>query len=318
MNESSQRHSVVVGIFVVVGLAILVSGVLLLGNLNRSLKKKIEVSAFFNDVNGLQKGNFIWFTGVRIGTVSSIRLTATRGVEVNMEIDSKVKQYIHKDSRVKLGSDGLIGNRILVIFGGTPGSGTINDGDTLSFEKGLSTDDLMATLQESNENLKSITGDFRIVIKKLANGEGSAGKLLNDDGLYTNLNAATASLRDASLKASKLLGSLADYSAGLKKEGTLAYELTSDTMLFRTVRTSITKLSQIADTAGILVSRLKQSASNENTPAGVLLNNEKTGADLQQTIANLKVSTEKLNEDLEGLQHSWPMKRYFRKKEGSK
>jgi phospholipid/cholesterol/gamma-HCH transport system substrate-binding protein len=176
----------------------------------------------------------------------------------------------------------------------------------------------MATLQESNENLKSITGDFRIVIKKLANGEGSAGRLLNDDGLYTNLNAATASLRDASLKASKLLGSLADYSAGLKKEGTLAYELTSDTMLFRTVRTSITKLSQIADTAGILVSRLKQSASNENTPAGVLLNNEKTGADLQQTIANLKVSTEKLNEDLEGLQHSWPMKRYFRKKEGSK
>ncbi len=119
MNESLHRHSVVVGFFVLIGVAILVAGVLLIGNLNRSLQKKIEVYAYFDDVNGLQKGNYIWFSGVRIGTVKNLYLQKISGVEVVMDIDARIRQYIHKDSRVKLGSDGFIGNRILVIYGGS-------------------------------------------------------------------------------------------------------------------------------------------------------------------------------------------------------
>lgn len=315
MNDSTRRHSIMVGFFVLIGLAILVSGVLLLGHINRSLQSRIKVIAYFDDVNGLQRGNYIWFYGVRIGTVNSIHLKGDQGVEVIMEIDSKVKEYIHKDSRVKLGSDGLIGNRILVIYGGTQASDNIEDGDTLSFEKTLSTEDLMSTLQQNNENLKDITGDFKIISRKLAEGEGSVGKLLNDNTIYDKLSSAAISLQVASVKAQQLLSTLSEYSAGLKKEGTLGYELTSDTAVFSSLKESVAKLNQVVDTASLLINTLNSAAGNENTAVGALLNDETTGSDLKETISNLKVSTEKLNEDLEGLQHTFPLKRYFKKKE---
>lgn len=315
MNDATRRHSIVVGFFVLIGLAILTAGVLLLGHINRSLQSRIKVVSYFDDVNGLQRGNFVWFYGVRIGTVSSIRLKGADDVEVTMEIDSKIKQYIHKDSKVKLGSDGLIGNRILVIYGGTKESPTVEAGDILGYEKTLSTEDIMNTLQQNNENLKKITGNFAIISQKLAEGEGSMGRLLNDNSIYDKLNSAASSLQGASVKAQQLLGALSEYSAGLKKEGTLAYELTSDTAVFSSLKESVGKLSQIADTASLLINTLRNASDNKNTAVGALLNDENTGAELKQTISNLKVSTEKLNEDLEGLQHTFPLKRYFKKKE---
>ena len=313
MNESIRRHSVVVGLFVLLGVAILVAGVLLIGNLNRSLQKKIKLVAYFDDVNGLQKGNYIWFSGVRIGTVKNLYLQRISGVEVVMDIDDKIRQYIRKDSKVKLGSDGFIGNRILVIYGGSQNVPSIEEGDTLMFEKTLATDDLISTLQQSNENLKAITSDFRIISGKLVEGEGTLGKLLNDNSIYANLNSAVSSLQGASVKAQQLITSFADLSSGLNRQGTLAYELTTDTIVFHSIRSSVLKLSQIADTASLIINSLKNAESNPNTAVGVLLHDENTGLELKETIKNLNKSSEKLNVDLEALQHSFLLKGYFKK-----
>jgi phospholipid/cholesterol/gamma-HCH transport system substrate-binding protein len=317
MNETTNKHSVMVGLFVLAGLAILVAGVLLLNNLNKTLQRRTKIVTYIDDVSGLQKGNYIWLSGVRIGTVSSLHLLGAAGVEVVMDIDSKVKHLIHKDSKVKLGLDSFIGNRILIIFGGTLNDGGINEGDTLRFEKTLSTDDLIGTLQQNNENLKAITSDFRNISKKMAEGEGSVGKLLNDDSFYKNINAAAVSLQSASVKAEQVINSLADFSAALNKEGTLANELTSDTAVFSSVKASVKKISQIADVATLLLNHLKEAESDPNTSVGILMHDENTGTDLKETIKNLNKSTEKLNEDLEALQHSFLLKHYFRKKEKS-
>jgi phospholipid/cholesterol/gamma-HCH transport system substrate-binding protein len=312
MNESTHRHTIMVGLFVLLGLVILISGVLLIGNLDRSFQNKIKLISYVDDVSGLQKGNYIWFSGVRIGTVKSLRILRSSGVEVVMDIESKIKENIHVDARVKLGSDGLIGNRILVIFGGTPTAGSIEDGDTLKFEKTLDADDLINTLQQNNENLKAITGDFKVISRKLAEGEGTVGKLLNDNSLYENINSAAASLQGASAKADKMMSSLADFSSGLKKEGTLAHELTSDTVVFNSIKATIQKLSYIADTATIFINNLKEAAGNPKTSVGVLLHDENTGAALKVTIKNLEKSSDKLNTDLEALKHSFLLRGYFK------
>ena len=299
------------------GIAILTAGVLLMGNLNKSLQRRFKLVAYINDVNGLQKGNYIWLSGVRIGTIHSLSLRGTPGVEVVMDVDSKVREFIYKNSKVKLGSDSFIGNRILIVFEGTPDAGTIEEGDTLQFEKTLSADDLIGTLQQNNENLKDITGDFKIISRKLAEGQGTLGKFLNDESFYFNLNSAASRLKDASGKAEELMSSLNDFSGRLKKQGTLAYELTSDTVVFSSVRASVIKLREIADTASVIVHNLKEAGNNPDSPIGLLLHDEGTGKNLKAIIENLEISTVKLNEDLEALQHSFPMKGYFRKKEKS-
>jgi phospholipid/cholesterol/gamma-HCH transport system substrate-binding protein len=313
MNESIHRHSVVVGLFVLLGMAILVAGVLLIGNLNRSLQHKIKIIAYFDNVSGLQKGNYIWFSGVRIGIVKNLYLRGASGVEVVMDIDEKTKQYIRKDSKVKLGSDGFIGNRILIIYGGSQMASPVGEGDTLKFEKTLDSDDLISTLQQSNENLKAITGDFKIIGRKLVEGEGTLGKLLNDNSVYKNINSSVASLQGASVKAQQLINSLADFGSGLKKKGTIGYELTSDTIVFYSLKASVLKLRQIADSASFIINNFKEAESNPNTAMGVLLHDENSGSELKETIKNLNKSTEKLNVDLEALQHSFLLKGYFKK-----
>lgn len=314
MNESPNRRAVVVGLFVILGILFFIGGILMVGNLHETFKTKMEVSSLFDDVGGLQKGNNVWFSGVKIGTVSSLSFHGTSQVEVTMNIEVKAQKYIRKDSKVKLSSDGLIGNKILVIYGGTPGSGEVQEGDILGVEKTFTSEDMINTLQENNKNVLEITNDFKVISKSLAAGEGTIGKLLKDDAVYANINAATASLKLASLKADQLVGSLNTFSSGLNKKGTLANELTTDTIVFKSVKASILQLQQMADTASAFITNLKAAGTNPNSAIGVLLRDEVSGTRLKETIKNLESSSKKLDEDLEAAQHNFLLKGYFKKK----
>ncbi|MEI6059057.1 MAG: MlaD family protein [Bacteroidota bacterium] len=314
MNDSPNRHAILVGFFVSIGILFFVGGILMVGNLHETFKQKMEVISLFNDVNGLQKGNNIWFSGVKIGTVSSVHFYGKSQVQVLMKIETKAQQYIRKDAKVKISSDGIIGNKILIIYGGSPGFAEVQDGDTLNVEKTFSTEDMINTLQENNKNFLAITTDFKVISKSLAAGEGTIGKLLKDDAVYTNINAATASLRLASVKADQLIGSLGTFSKGLNKKGTLANELTTDTLVFNSVKASVFQLQKMADTASLFITNLKKAGSNPNTTVGILLHDEESGARLKETIKNLESSSVKLNQDLEAAQQNILLRGFFRKK----
>ncbi len=171
MSTSPNKRAVTVGIFVVLGLVFLVAGILVIGNIHQTFSKKLRVTTLFDDVNGLQKGSNIWFSGVKIGTVKQVDFYGASQVKVVMNIDREAQQYIRRDAKVKISTDGLIGNKILVIYGGTERVSFVTEDDTLSVEKTLSTEDMISTLQENNLNLVSITSDFKIISKKLAAGE---------------------------------------------------------------------------------------------------------------------------------------------------
>src|SRR5689334_20727076 len=112
------NRPVIVGIFVLLGIAILVVTIFTMGGEKKSFVKTFTIHAVFNDVGGLIKGSNVWFSGVKIGTVKSIHFTGTSQVEVAMNIEKDVQSHIRKNAMVKIGSDGLIGNKIVVIYGG--------------------------------------------------------------------------------------------------------------------------------------------------------------------------------------------------------
>src|ERR1035437_3149226 len=119
MNEPIQKRAAIVGIFIITGLVVLLGSILTIGNLHSTFSRKMTISTLFNDVNGLHSGNNIWFSGVKIGTVKKIEFYAHSKVKVIMNINVESKQYIRKDATVKMSTDGLIGNKILVIDGGS-------------------------------------------------------------------------------------------------------------------------------------------------------------------------------------------------------
>jgi len=275
----------------------------------------MEIVSLFDDVGGLQKGNNVWFSGVKIGTVSDLNFYGKSQVEVHLKIDIKTQQYIRKDAMVKLSTDGLIGNKILVIYGGTCKFAEVQEGDILGVEKTFTSEDMINTLQENNINIKAITNDFKTISKTLTDGQGTIGKLLTASSVHSNINAATASLQSASAKADQLVGSLADFSSNLNKKGTLANELTTDTVVFNSVKASVLQLQQITDTATAFITNLKLAGSNPNSTIGVLLHDEELGTQLKETIKNLESSSKKLDEDLEAAQHNFLLRGYFKDKE---
>ncbi|MBV5315168.1 MAG: MCE family protein [Prolixibacteraceae bacterium] len=314
MNESPNKRAVIVGVFVFVGLVFLLAGILVVGNLRETFNRKMGILSLFDDVSGLQPGNNIWFSGVKIGTVSNLNFHGKSQVEVGMNIATKARQYIRKDAKVKISNDGLIGNKILVIYGGTETFAQVEEGDTLEVEKTFTSEDMINTAQENNKNLLAITNDVKAITKKLAAGEGSIGKLLDDSLMYRNINAAIVSLQKASAKAQQLVGSLADFSSGLNKKGTLANDLTTDTMVFKSVKASVLQLQHMADTASVFIANLRMAGNNPNTSIGILLHDEESGARLKETIKNLESSSKKLDEDLEAAQHNFLLKGFFKKK----
>jgi len=314
MNESPNKRAVMVGLFVFLGVAFLIAGILTIGNLHNTFKKKIEVFALFDDVNGLQVGNNIWFSGVKVGTVSSLEFFDNNKVKVKMKVENKSQQYIRKNAYVKLSTDGLIGNKILVIYGGELRQPQIEAGDTLSVEKTFTTEDMINTLQENNKNVLAITTDFKTISSQMAKGEGTIGKMLNDASIYDHLDEAALSLQTASKNAQRVINSLATFSDGLNKEGTLANQLTTDTIVFNSMKASALQLQNLVDTAAVFVGNLNSASANEQTPLGVLLHNEEAGTQLKKTIENLESGSKSLDENLKALQHSFLLRNYFKKK----
>ncbi|HTE08828.1 MAG TPA: MlaD family protein, partial [Flavitalea sp.] len=225
----NNRKSVILGLFILFGIAIVVVGVLTLGGQKKSFVKSVHINAVFDDVNGLSVGNNIWFNGVKVGTIKSIGFNQAADVMVEMSIEEKVMKYIASDAKVKIGSDGLIGNKIIVIYGGSAGAPRVAANGSLKVETTLSTEELMGTLQENNKNLLAITSDFKAISSKLASGQGSIGKLLTDESLYNDLRTTMTGLKRASDNASHLTNDLSGFTAKLNEKGTLANELVTDT-----------------------------------------------------------------------------------------
>jgi len=322
-TPNPQRRAVAVGLWVLAGLVIFVVGIMTIGGMRKSFVSKITAQATFDNVNGLKVGNNIWFSGVKVGTVKDIFFVGNSQVEVLLNIEEKSQQYIRKDALVKISSDGLIGNKIVVIEGGTPKVPPIEDGDVLRAKKEDSQEDIINTLQANNKNILAITEDFKEISGKIRKGEGSIGKLLADEQLYKNLEVTMATLQRAAGQAQSVTTSLNAYAAKLNKPGGLANDAVTDTLIMRKVRQTVAELNETANTARAMVEGLKQTTQdlsadltkNNDNAVGLLLRDKATANDIRATIQNLESSSEKLDESMEALQNNFLLRGFFRKKE---
>jgi len=317
MKGNQNRRPVVVGIFIFFGIAIFVAGVLVLGAQRKTFERTITLHAIFTDVSGLQKGNNIWYSGVKVGTVKRVRLINESLVGVDMRMDVNTEDFIHADSKAKVGSDGLIGNKIVIIYGGNATTRTVKSGDTLSTDLPLNTTDMMNTLQENNRNLSAITGDFKIVSRRLAEGQGSIGKLLTDQDFANQLEATTARLQQASTNILVLASNLADYTSKFQQKGALTNDLVNDTILFSRLKSAAAQIQEASTNAKELTNNLNEVSyklKDSSNVAGVLFNDQESAARMKLAIENIQSGTKKFDEDMEALQHNFLFRGFFKKR----
>jgi phospholipid/cholesterol/gamma-HCH transport system substrate-binding protein len=319
---------VIVGIFILLGILILVAAIFTLGGQKKTFVKSFTIHAVFDDVSGLLKGGNIWFSGVKVGTVKKISFYGKSQVQVTMSIENDAESYIHKDAKAKIGTDGLIGNKIIIIYGGDSTLPQVEKNDFLSVEKALTTDDMLATLQANNKNLLHITNDFKSISKKIDSGNGTLATLLNDPSMakklnssVDNLQATVANFKAVSASSKNVLASLQDFSGKLNKPGNSMNELVTDTVIFKNIKGTLAQLQQASKEVNQFTVNLKNTSEKLNQKdnmAGVLLNDPAAASSVKITLQNLEAASHKLDEDLEALQHNFLLKGFFRKKEKAK
>jgi phospholipid/cholesterol/gamma-HCH transport system substrate-binding protein len=319
---------VIVGIFILLGILILVAAIFTLGGQKKTFVKSFTIHAVFDDVSGLLKGGNIWFSGVKVGTVKKISFYGKSQVQVTMSIENDAESYIHKDAKAKIGTDGLIGNKIIIIYGGDSTLPQVEKNDFLSVEKALTTDDMLATLQANNKNLLHITNDFKSISKKIDSGNGTLATLLNDPSMakklnssVDNLQATVANFKAVSASSKNVLASLQDFSGKLNKPGNSMNELVTDTVIFKNIKGTLAQLQQASKEVNQFTVNLKTTSEKLNQKdnmAGVLLNDPAAASSVKITLQNLEAASHKLDEDLEALQHNFLLKGFFRKKEKAK
>ena len=320
-TANNNKRGIIVGVFIFLGIVIFVGAILTLGGQQKTFQKSVTVKAFFSDVEGLQKGNNVWFSGVKIGTVKKISFKGSSQVEVDLSIQESSKEYIRSDAKAKIGSDGFIGSKLVILYGGTDKNPPVENGDVMVVEKAVTTDEMFSTLQSNNKNLLDITGDFKLISKRLSNGEGTVGKLLTDESLLNEMQKVLATLQTAAVNTERLTTTVSGYTSKLNNKGTLANELVSDTVLYARLKESSRQIESLSLTAKAAVNDLKNATENVNaglnnkqSPAGMLLNDEAVASDLKSTLRYLNSSTQKLDQNLEALQHNFLLRGFFKKK----
>src|SRR5690606_31324035 len=131
MATSERKRSIIVGLFTFIGLIILVAGILVLGTQQNKFSKNLLVTTYFNDVKGLKVGNKVWFFGVKVGIIIEITYMDVGHVQVSMNIGEKSNKFIRKEVVATFDLDGLIGNVIISLVGGTDTQPLIEDGDAV-------------------------------------------------------------------------------------------------------------------------------------------------------------------------------------------
>ncbi|MCS5491808.1 MlaD family protein [Algoriphagus limi] len=315
--RGENKRSVIVGIFVFLGIAILVAGVLTLGGQQKKFVKSIALKAVFDDIGGLQTGNNIWFSGVKIGTVRKINFYGDSQVEVEMNVEESVSEFIRKDSKATISSDGLIGNKIIVIYGGSTQAPPVQDGDRLEAVMPLDTDQMMETLQVNNENLVEITNDLKLLTSKLAQGEGIVGAVMTDSLLAENFKSILANLNRASINSNRMLDELNRFSGKLNEEGNLFHDLVTDREIAQDIRATMESFKSAAANTEELTQKLTEISDKLNDPnntVGLLLNDPEFAESLKSTLVNTDSATYNLNRGMEALEYTWPFRKGFKRK----
>jgi phospholipid/cholesterol/gamma-HCH transport system substrate-binding protein len=198
METHTQKFKVRLGLFVAGGIALFTIAIFIIGKQKNMFNPVFKLTSTFYNVSGLQVGNNIRFSGINVGTVDNIKIINDSTVRVDLMVRKEIKQFIKSDSEVTIGSEGLIGDKLIKITQGSDGAPMVKEGQELISMEPVETDDIMASLEVTAANVEVITLQLAEIMIKVNSGEGTLGRLIQDTTIAENLDKTILNLRRSS------------------------------------------------------------------------------------------------------------------------
>jgi len=200
MNEKSNNYKVRLGLFISVGILLFFLAIFFIGKQKNLFDPVFQLSTTFKNVSGLQVGNTVRFSGINVGTVDNISIVNDTTVRVDMLIKSDVQKFIRKDSQAGIGSEGIIGDRVVVLSAGNPGSPTVREGALIASSEPTETDAIIQSLSVTADNAAVATGEISTMLENINKGRGTLGRLIRDTTMAENIDKTIVNLRTSTKK----------------------------------------------------------------------------------------------------------------------
>ncbi|HET9430850.1 MAG TPA: MlaD family protein [Chitinophagaceae bacterium] len=324
MNKIMSKNpvsNIKLGVFVLGGLFFLIFLLYMIGKNQSMFGSYIELRSQFRNVQGVTAGNNVRYSGIHAGTVKRVKILSDTAIEIVMLIESSMQDYIRKNAIVSIGSDGLMGNRVLNI---TPGSGEadrVEEGDLLANKRTIDTDEMLQTLGGTSDDIAIVAKELKHAIQRI-NSSTAIWEILNDNSLPRDLRASFINTRLATAQASATANDLHLLVTDIRNgKGSLGM-LLSDTQFIHNLDNAISKIKTVGDNADSLASELNLMAKNVRQdlehgkgPANAILKDSAMVTTLNQSLENIREGTQRFTEVMEALKHNFLLRGYFRRLE---
>jgi len=351
MDTHTQRFKIRLGLFIIGGFILFLVSIFIIGKQKNLFNPVFEITSTFKNVSGLQVGNIVRFSGINVGTVNNIIIINDTSVRVDMVIKKDVSQFIKTDCKVTLGSDGIIGDKLIIIIQGSPDSPLLKDGQSLSSIDPVETNVIMTRLDVTTKNVENVSNQLSQISFDINQGHGTISRLIKDSILAENLNQTISNLNRFS---KGLTGSgevMTSFKVTARNAETISYQLAAimnkinkgDGTLGRLIQDSKmadnlnqtilnlkksskglagtdTIMEKLNVTAGNVANISKQlnemmyKINNGNGTLGRLIQDTTLAGNLDETLINLKNSSKGLDENMNALKHTFLLRGYFNRK----
>jgi phospholipid/cholesterol/gamma-HCH transport system substrate-binding protein len=351
MDSHSQKYKIRLGLFVAGGLALFVLAIFIIGKQKNLFNPVNKLTTTFSNVSGLQVGNNVRFSGINIGTVDDIVIINDTTVKVNLAINKDVWQFIKTDCKVTLGSEGIIGDKLIIITQGSPDAMMLKEGQSLVSIEPIEMNAIIAKLDVTAMNSEVISHQLSEITFEINKGHGTISRLIKDSILADNFDQTIANLNQfskgltgsdvvmASLKITA--GNAEDISHQLvqimnkinRGDGTLGRLIQDSTIAenlnqtilnlkkstegFIGADTIMAKINVTAGNAAIISEQLTTMMYNINEGNGTfgrLIRDTILAENLNQTLINLRKGSRGLDENMIAVKHNFLFRRYYEKK----
>jgi phospholipid/cholesterol/gamma-HCH transport system substrate-binding protein len=294
MENHSPQFKARLGIFIAGGIAIFVIAIFIIGKQQNLFNPVFKITTNFYNISGLQVGNNIRFSGIDVGIVDNIKIINDSTVQVDMLVKKDVQQFIKSDSEASIGSEGIIGDKIIIITQGSNDSPIVKDGQHILSKEPIETDEIIKSLKTTVESADVITMQLAEIMMNINNGQGMLGRLIKDSIIAENVNLTIENFKKSS--------------EGLDE----TIEITKDNLF--AFMESLKKTAAKTEVASNELGEIMTKINSGEGAVGMLLKDTSIVNNIDETIVNLKESSIGLNENMEALKHNFLFRGYYRRK----
>jgi phospholipid/cholesterol/gamma-HCH transport system substrate-binding protein len=318
--SNQKSKNIRLGLFVLLGTIFIITGLYFIGDNQNIFGTKFQISADFKDVNGLMTGNNVRYSGINIGTVKNIRILNDSSIRVDMIIKQSARAFIRKNTTATIGTDGLMGNKLVNLQSGKEKAEIVENGDILQSVSPVSTAEMIRTLDQTNEDIAVIVQNLR-KISEQTNNPNNLWHLLMDSTFADNVRQAIVNIKLTSQNSATITGDLSRIMADIKAGKGSIGALITDTTLSNNLKQTIINIKVVSDTLGYITGDLRsvtQGLRDGEGALGTILMDTAFAHDLNKSMENIQKGSEGFNENMEAMKHSIFLRRYFRKQEKEK